>query len=492
MKWLKPSRVLLLASALAFAIVSDGFGVQDLKDERQGVTGTNAGAANRPGLLAELNTSLETLVANVSPAVVQIQVSGYGPREERGVKDVSIFSRQHSLGSGVIVDPSGYIITNGHVVEGAQSIRVILPTPPMNSALKLGLKQGQTLKAKLVGLDAESDLAVIKVDGTHLPTLELGNSQSVRQGQLVVAIGSPEGLPSSATMGIVSSPLRQPDHDDAMVYIQTDAPINPGNSGGPLVDIHGRLVGINTMILSQGGGSEGLGFAIPVGVVRTVYQSLRTYGHVHRPEIGATFQEITPELATGLELSRSWGAITGDVAQDGPAQTAGLKAGDIVLSIDGRSIAGVPGCRAALYLHSQEQPLDLVVLRGKRTIKLSVPFVEHHDQLDDLAKYANFENALVPKLGVFAVDLDDKMRSLLGSSSNDETGVLVVAGAATEGAPNTGLKPGDFVKALNLAPVTSLQQLRDKLASMKSNDAVVLQIKRDGKLQYLAFNLDDN
>ena len=483
MKWLRRGRDLLLVSALALATASDGFGYQDAKIERSSVSSTSVGAANRSDLLAELNNSLETLVASVSPAVVQIQVSGYGPQEEHGVKDVSVFSRQHSLGSGVIVDPSGYIITNGHVVEGAQKIRVILPTPPMSSALKLGLKQGQTFNAKLVGLDAESDLAVIKIEGSHLPTLELGVSTSVRQGQLVVAIGSPEGLPSSASMGIVSSPLRQPDRNDPMVYIQTDAPINPGNSGGPLVDVHGRLVGINTMILSQGGGSEGLGFAIPVGVVRTVYQSLRKYGHVHRPDIGATFQEITPELAAGLKLSRSLGAITSDVAQDGPAQVAGLKAGDIVLSIDGRPIAGVPGCRAALYLHAQEQPLNLEVLRGTRTITLSVPFVEHHDQLDDLAKYANFDNALVPKLGVFAVDLDDKMRSLLGSLSDDESGVLVVAGAATEGAPNTGLKAGDFVKALNLTPINSLQQLRDKLASLKSNDAVVLQIKRDGKFQ---------
>src|SRR5580658_3702208 len=251
--------------------------------------------------LAQFNDALESLAAKASPAVVQILVTGYGPLHEQNRSETALIVRQHAVGSGVIVDPNGYIITNAHVVEGAQRIRVALPLP-IDPAHSLAAGRRHILAARLIGTHKEPDLALLKLDEIALPTLFLPAQQRPRVGQLVVAIGSPEGLQNSVTMGVVSAVARQADPDKPLTYIQTDAPINPGNSGGPLVDMSGSVVGINTFILSEGGGSEGLGFAIPARVVDFVYHSLRKYGHVHRVEIGAAAQEITPTLAEALKL----------------------------------------------------------------------------------------------------------------------------------------------------------------------------------------------
>ncbi|MGA7300339.1 MAG: trypsin-like peptidase domain-containing protein, partial [Candidatus Sulfotelmatobacter sp.] len=268
--------------------------------------------------LLQLNNALEGLAAKVSPAVVQILVTGYGPAHEENRTQTALIVRQQVVGSGVIVDPSGYIMTNAHVVEGAQSIRVALPLPN-DSGRPVPVGKRHILPAKLIGVHKETDLALLKIDESDLPTLPLLTQTRPRVGQLVFAIGSPEGLQNSVTMGVVSAVSRQPDPTKPLTYIQTDAPINPGNSGGPLVDTNGSVVGINTFILSEGGGSEGLGFAIPARIVDFVYHSLRKYRHVHRVEIGADAQEVTPTMAEGLHLAQRWGVIIADVKPDGPA-----------------------------------------------------------------------------------------------------------------------------------------------------------------------------
>src|SRR6202035_1849530 len=191
------------------------------------------------------------------------------------------------------------------------------------------------LEAKLVGMDREIDLAVLKIDKTGLPHLALGDSERLRQGELVMAFGNPLGLEGSVSMGIVSSTARQIHPDDLMAYIQTDAPINPGNSGGPLIDSHGRLVGINTFILTQSGGSEGLGFAIPSNLVSRVYNQIRREGHVHRGRIGVFAQTITPAMAEGIGLAQDSGVILSDVEPEGQADKAGVKVGDVVLTLNG-------------------------------------------------------------------------------------------------------------------------------------------------------------
>src|ERR1700757_389979 len=246
-------------------------------------------------LLRALNSSLETVVSKVSRSVVQIVVTGYGPSEDHGHTDTARIVRQHAVGTGVIVDSDGYIITNAHVVQGAQRIKVILPPPAVDSPIELQpIHAGQILEAKVVGTHKQSDLALLKIEATHLPTVTLRSDVRVHQGELVFAIGSPEGLRNTVTMGVVSPLARQLEPDNPMVYIQTDAALNPGNSGGPLVDIDGNVIGINTFIYSQSGGSEGLGFAIPSNIVRNIYEQLRGDGHVHRGQIGVFAKTITP------------------------------------------------------------------------------------------------------------------------------------------------------------------------------------------------------
>ena len=311
-----------------------------------------------PGVLVQLNGALESLAAKVSPAVVQILVTGYGPLREEDRSQTAFIVRQKAVGSGVIVDSNGYIMTNAHVVEGAQRIRVALPLPMGDSAGQVPIGKRRILEARLVGQHKETDLALLKIDETDLPTLPLV-SQRPHVGQLVFAIGSPEGLQNSVTMGVVSALARQPDPTKPLTYLQTDAPINPGNSGGPLVDMNGAVLGINTFILSQGGGSEGLGFAIPARVVDFVYHSLRNHGHVHRVEIGAGAQEITPTLAEGLHLPQRWGVVVDDVIPDGPAAAAGLKIQDIIVTADDRRIETLPSLSAALYLHRLDEVVKL-------------------------------------------------------------------------------------------------------------------------------------
>jgi serine protease Do len=442
-----------------------------------------------PDLLQQFNTSIEALVSKVSPAVVQIQVAGFGPLT--GNKNgVAFIARQRAIGSGVIVDPDGYIMTNAHVVEGAQRIRVVLPVPPSESPLDIPpIGQRQVLDAKLVGLHKETDLALLKVDGHNLPSLPLGTRRPVHTGEIVLAIGSPEGLQSSVTMGVVSSAWRQPDPDQPMVYIQTDAPINPGNSGGPLVDLDGYVIGLNTFILSEGGGSEGLGFAIPARIVGFVYGNLRKYGHVHRTEIQVSAQAVTPTLAAGLGLAQNWGVVISDVTPKGPADLAGMQVQDVVVAIDGRPIPGLPGLVAALYLHPPDEAVRIEVLRGKEKIALNVPAFEHHEKEDQLADFINPSNRIA-RLGVYLMDLDDQLRSALSSEIRIPSGVIVLGQSLDLNALTSNLHAGDIIHAINRAPVTSVDQLRSALRGLKAGDPVVLQIERLGQLQYVDFEME--
>src|ERR1700674_3076161 len=404
-----PSRAQELAPKSAPATPPQGSVPQKANPTTEVGKAVGSRPAEAPQVLQQLNSALEGLVAKVSPAVVQILVTGFGAVEESNKTQTALIARQHAVGSGVIVDADGYIMTNAHVVEGAHRIRVVLPMPSVDFPQVEPVGKEHVLDAKLIGMHKESDLALLKIDQKNLPTLELGSARRVHQGQLVFAIGSPEGLQNSVTMGVVSSVGRQPDPDRPMVYIQTDAPINPGNSGGPLIDMDGYVLGINTLILSQGGGSEGLGFAIPARIVRFVYQSLRKYGHVHRVEIGGVVQTIKPKLAEGLGLSRSWGVIVSDVNPGSPAETAGLKIEDIIISTDDRPIDTLPALTAAMYLHPLDEVMKLVVLRGAEKNMLYVAVSEHRDQMDKLVDAIDPDQSLVRRLGILGIDLNDQI-----------------------------------------------------------------------------------
>ena len=440
-------------------------------------------------LLRALDSSLEAVISKVSPAVVQIVVNGYGPSEDHGHATARIV-RQHAIGTGIIVDPDGYIITNAHVVEGAQRVRVILPSPTAESSLELQpIHADQILDAKVLGTHKQSDLALLKVEAMHLPTVLLRNDVRVRQGELVFAIGSPEGLRNTVTMGVVSSLARQLDPDNPMVYIQTDAALNPGNSGGPLVDIEGNLVGINTSILSKSGGSEGLGFAIPAAIVNFDYQNLRKYGHVQRVAIGAKAQNITPTLAAGLGLARSWGAIVSDINPGGLAEAAGLKIQDIALAIDDRPILGLPDFMAALYLHPADQVLKIDVLRGTSRMSFNVPVTVYHETIAELSDIPELKKILIRRLSIFVTDLDDRVRPLLHDTRSD-SGVVVIAQTGGPNAMDTGLETGDIVRAIDGTPLESVSQLQAMVRNIRSGDPVVLQVERSGRLQYLAFEME--
>jgi len=441
-------------------------------------------------LLRALDNSLESIVSKVSPAVVQIVVTGYGPSEEHGHTDASRIVRQHATGTGVIVDPDGYIITNAHVVDGAQRIKVILAPPAVDSPLELQpIHAGQILEARLVGSHKQSDLALLKVDATHLPNVNLRSDVRVHQGELVFAIGTPEGLRNTVTMGVISSLARQLDADNPMVYIQTDAALNPGNSGGPLVDIDGNVIAINTLILSEGGGSEGLGFAIPAAIVDFDYRNLRKSGHVQRVAVGLRTQNITPVLAAGLGLARSWGAIVCDIADGGAAEAAGLQLNDIVLAVDGRPILGLPDFIMALYIHPPNQVLKIDVLRGVNPMSFYVFVKVYHENIDDLADIPGLQKSLVQRLNIFVTDLDGEVRPLVQATRSD-SGVLVVAQISGSNAIDTGLETGDIIRAFDRTALQTTSQFEALVHNLKSGDPVVLQVERKGRLQYLAFEMD--
>jgi serine protease Do len=503
--------VLLLSFATTFSFAQSTAGQQTDRTADKSKTASSDGRSpdshssasvspdrrprDNPDVLRQMNSALEELAARVSPAVVQIQTTGYGPlpagngEGDRG--QTALIVRQHAVGSGVIVDSNGYIMTNAHVVEGAQRIRVALPMSSAASAANTPAGKRQLFDAKLVGIHKESDLALLKIDQSDLPTLSLEGTQNLRVGQMVLAVGSPEGLQSSVTMGVISAVARQADPTKSLNYVQTDAPINPGNSGGPLVDMNGYVVGLNTFILSQSGGSEGLGFAIPARVVNFVYHSLRKYGHVHHVEIGAGAQEITPTLAEGLGLPQSWGVIVDDITPDGPADAAGLKVKDIILTADDRPIETMAALTAATYLHNPERPVKLEVLRGAEKEKkvLYVPAVEKHDQMDLLMDATDPDKSLVPQLGVLAVDIPDQLRAAIGRT-RIAGGVVVVGRAANLIVSDSGLQTGDIIHGLNTKLIDSVETLRSMVRDLKPGAAVVLQIERDGGLQYLAFEME--
>ncbi|HSG81123.1 MAG TPA: trypsin-like peptidase domain-containing protein, partial [Gemmatimonadota bacterium] len=390
--------------------------------------------------------------------------------------------------SGVILDPDGYIVTNFHVIEGATRIQVRLQTlaedaPPGESVLK---PAGVIVGAQVVGIDRETDLAVLKVNERNLPYLLLGDSEQLKKGQLVFAFGSPLGLENSVSMGVVSAVARQLRPEDPMIYIQTDAPINPGNSGGPLVDPMGNVVGINTFILSQSGGSEGLGFAAPSNIIRNVFNQIRNTGYVRRGEIGVHTQTLNPTLAAGLGLARDWGVVLGDVYPGSPAEQAGLLIGDIVLTMDGKVMENGRQMDVNLYGRAVGERVALAVLRGQETVNVAVTVYERADDMNRLTPLASPEDNLVPGLGILGVDLNPRIAAMLpGLRAN--TGVVVAAQAPDATAGQVGLQPGDVIHALNGQPVTSLGQLRDRMSGLRPGDPVVLQVGRRGRLMFLSF-----
>jgi len=440
--------------------------------------------------LGRLSRSLETVVASVGPAVVQIRVTAYGPVPGGATGSSALLGAQRSTGSGVVLSPDGFIVTNAHVIEGGRRFVVVFPRPavrgvPGRSALA---PVSQEVPATLVGTDRETDLAVLKVELTNLPHARLGNSDSLAPGQVVLAFGSPFGLASSVTMGVVSAVGRQLRDEDRMIYIQTDTPINPGNSGGPLVSADGLVVGINTLIFSQSGGSEGIGFAAPGNIVRFVYEQIRNTGRVRRGQIGVFAQTITPALAAGLRLSREWGVVLGDVYPNSPAERAGLRSGDMIFSVDGKPMENGRQFDVTLYQRRVGTPVNLEVGRGLQRLTLKIPVLEREDEVDRLRGMVTPEQNLISRLGILALDLTPELARII-PNLRSPSGV-VVAGVAMNADGSSGLLPGDVIYALNGKPVRTLAELKGAIAPITTDGTAVLHVGRQGQLRYLAVALE--
>jgi serine protease Do len=451
----------------------------------------SASAAPQSHILQQYDDAIDAVAERAMQSVVQIEVTGFGtPEHQSGqTDDDQTLERQRSTGSGVIVDPNGYIVTNNHVVHGALRIRVILG--PTTVALKVGSTKfanpQHVYEATLIGTNLYADLAVIKIDGANLPFISLPGLYQVRLGQTALAIGAPQGLDHTVTKGIVSAVGRQPEVDRPMVYVQTDAPINPGNSGGPLIDRDGNLIGINTFIYTTGGGSEGLGFAIPEPIVRFVYQELRAHGVVRAVTIGAHVQAITATLAAGLKLSQDWGVIVTDVDEDSPAAAGGLKSGDIIQSMDSFPIDSLPKYTAFLYMHPRGTPLRMEVARSGKPLILSMQPTDAPPAVNNLSDLIQPKRDLIAPLGIFVVDLN---ASPAQPGERSTSGVVVAGILGGQPATLANLEVGDIVSAANGKAISTTDEFRQVLAGFKPGDSVVLTVERQSVIMYVAFEME--
>lgn len=446
-----------------------------------------AQARAAPGSLETLSAAFERVAARVAPAVVQVRVTAYAP-DDAGTTTAALLASQRSTGSGVILSPDGYIVTNAHVVRGGRRFVVAVPRPAASGVPgKSNLRPvSQEVPALLIGSDQETDLAVLKVDLDDLPVATLADSDSLAPGHLVLAFGSPLGLASSVTMGVVSATNRQLREEDRMLYIQTDTPINPGNSGGPLVDASGRVVGINTLIFSQSGGNEGIGFAAPSNIVRAVYQQIRQWRRVRRGEIGVFAQTITPTLAARLALPRDWGVVLGDVYPGSPAERAGLKVGDVIYSVDGKPMENGRQFDVDLYRKPIGQPVTLEVGRGPTRTVIRVPVAERRGDPQQFSDLVTAERNLVPRLGFLGLDLTPEVGQLI-PGLRAARGVVV---AAVAGDAVSGLRPGDVIYAVDRRAVASIAELRAGVDSLAAGGSVVLQVGREGQLRFITVALE--
>lgn len=444
----------------------------------------------KTGVLRQLSTSFEEISQRSGRAVVQIFVRSYTLPSEEAESSGALLTAENSSGSGIIMTPDGYLLTNAHVVKNAHSVKVQLNVRTEAEAREQGDRINRPIDARVVGIDRETDLAVLKIEKTNLPFLTFGNSDDLKQGQIVLALGNPLGLDNSVSMGVVSAVARQIKPDAPMVYIQTDAPINPGNSGGPLVDTEGHVMGINTLIMTQSGGSEGIGFAIPSNLAQQVYTQLKAQGHVHRAQLGLVGQTVTPEMAEGLGLETDHGVIVSDLEPDGPAQHGGIQVDDIIIAMNGRRMDSLRQLEARIFRQQPGKTVTLRVQRGSDQIDLPVVTEEQSgEELEALADLVDPEKNVVPQLGIVGLDITKQVIQLMPDLRRP-AGVVVVARQSNVPYSGPPLQTGDVIYAVNRQLVANVDQLKRTLASFKTGSPAVLLTERDGHLIYIPLQLD--
>ena len=441
-------------------------------------------------VLAQFSESVRTLASRVAPSVVQIVVDRYAVRTSADGRVNDNAESKQTIGSGVIVDPSGYIVTNAHVIEGARRIRVKFSlnseddVESSDGSINIALEQpfAPSKDATLVGVFKEGDVALIKVAATGLPVLKFADYKALRQGQVVFAFGSREGLHNSLSMGVVSSVARQLNVDSPFIYIQTDAAINPGDSGGPLVNTAGEVVGLNTFTLSQSGGSEGIGFALPSPLVKLVAESLMKYGYFRRQLIGVGVQTIQPTLAVALHVPRTSGVIISDVLPGSPAELAGLRLNDIVIATGGKPVRNVPAFMMTLLTQSVSGSLNIEVLRDGQPRSFEVTPRQETDLLTDCMARRHEDLPAIGAVG-FTVERNDAMFADLRSPG----GVYIAAWSNVSDSRVCDLEIGDVIHSVNGVAISTLHELQAKLTDLKPGEPVALLIERNHQLQYVAF-----
>ncbi len=379
--------------------------------------------------------------------------------------------RDGGQGSGVIVAPDGYVLTNNHVIAGARTVTVTLPDK-------------REFKGRIVGTDPKTDIAVIKIDGSNLPTIPWGDSSKLQVGEYVLAIGNPFGLNSTVTLGIVSALGRGrmgiTQYED---FIQTDAAINPGNSGGALVNTRGELVGINTAIFSQTGGYQGVGFAVPTTMSKPIYESLIKTGKVVRGYLGVGIQDLTPDLAKSFGVSDGKGAVVTEVKEEGPADRGGLKQGDVITMFQGAAIDDAVALQRAVTRTPVGSNATVTVIRDGRKKDLTVSVGE----LPDSTQVAKAETGGTdhPLAGLAVQDLDRNTAQELGLKGKLQ-GVVVMSVEPDSSAERAGLMPGDVIREINKQPVTSAKDYDRVAADLKKGEQVLVLINRRGASLYLS------
>src|SRR6266849_16324 len=430
----------------------------------------------------ELTRALKPAVVNISTRRVEERVQFQNPfgnqspfgDNEQLQQFFKRFGEQQpprrtvrSMGSGFIINPAGYIVTNNHVVEGATDIRV-------------KIDDGREMTAKVVGRDPKTDLALLKVEATGLPVIPLGDSAQLQVGEPVMAIGNPFGLERTVTTGIVSATGRvigQGPYDD---FIQTDASINPGNSGGPLINTRGQAVGINAAIFSQSGGSVGIGFAIPVNLAKPVLTQLAAAGHVVRGYLGVAIQRMTSALAKSFNLRDAHGALVASVADGGPAKEAGLRPGDVIVEYDGHTIGRSDELPRLVAETPVGRDVALTMVRDGKTLTLRARIAK----LAEPEERRTAEAGGKPSLGLAVQTVTPQLAQQLGLPA--KAGVLVRGVEDGSPAASAGVQPGDVIAEIDRTPVGSVDDLERALARLKPGAPVLLFVRRNDGDLYIA------
>ena len=491
----------LLAPVLAAALAAT-FGIYEMaRPVSAAVSGPTAAPLDTDSVsaLLSLDRAMETVASRVTPAVVNVTVTArtkgnvatFGPSDDSDNQgqmpdDMQRFFGQffgqkmphmqmrpqpqveHVGGSGVVISPDGYIVTNNHVVDGATDVRVTF-------------SNGKGMAAKVVGTDPMTDLAVLKIDGSNLPNAPWGDSTALRPGQTVLAFGNPLGMQFTVTRGIVSAVNRKNPYSDNPRkpggFIQTDAAINQGNSGGPLVNARGEVIGINTFLLSATGGFSGMGFAIPSQLVKPTIETLIRQGHIEHAYIGVSIEDLTPENAHFFGMTEAGGAVISQVTPDSPAEHAGLKVGDVITSVDGQKVADTSSLQVAIAGKRPGDKAALGIMRDGKSVNTTVSLAAYDDKNNEVASAGTEHGKARWGVGIGDITPDARQQLQLPSSVH---GALI--GTVQPGSPadNAGLTSGQIIQSIDRKPVNSASEAKTALANIPAGQDALLLVWANG------------